>query len=714
VYGGAITVSASETLQAIAVESGFTTSAPGSAAYTISPVLPAPTFLPGAGTYTTSQPVTISDTTAGTTIYYTTNGTTPTTSSSVYGGAITVSASETLQAIAVESGYTTSGVGSAAYTISPVLPAPTFSPVAGTYATSQPVTINDATGGTTIYYTTNGTTPTTSSSVYGGAITVSASETLQAIAAESGYTTSAAGSAAYTISPVVTSGPSVATSCYKGSPASSLIMGPINTAGANAIAIVVSSFNAISSVTDNMGNGNATGLNAANSGNPNNQIFYWQSPAVGSGHTITVNGGSALYASACVFVMSGVSGTYSGVQSANVAGYGSSTCQAGNIAPSSGPQVIIAGFGVYTPSGVPTLDSGYTVAGYQAGQGGAAFGEAAGYLIQPAGAATNPTWNWGNSASAPGCVIAAFGGGAGATGVATPTFSPGAGSYATAQPVTISDTTAGTTIYYTTNGTTPTTSSSVYSGAVTVGASETLQAIAVVGTKAGTTSSATGTAAYIISSGTSNSYINIGSGQFAGPSFDLNGGAVVTGGLLQVTDGNHYSEARSAWFSTPVPVGSFTTDFTFQQVNAIADGMTFAIQAQGPAALGGSGGALGYQSIPNSVAVKFDLYDNSGEGVDSTGLYSGGSWPTVPAVNLSTTGINLHSGDTMHAHMVYDGTNLTMTLTDTVTAASVVEVFPVNIPAAIGGSTAYVGFTGGTGGSTAVQNVLTWSYTSSQ
>jgi hypothetical protein len=53
-----------------------------------------------------------------------------------------------------------------------------------------------------------------------------------------------------------------------------------------------------------------------------------------------------------------------------------------------------------------------------------------------------------------------------------------------------------------------------------------------------------------------------------------------------------------------------------------------------------------------------------------------------------------------------------MTLTDTVTLASVTEVFAVNIPSIVGGNTAYVGFTGGTGGFGATQNVLTWTYTS--
>jgi hypothetical protein len=81
-------------------------------------------------------------------------------------------------------------------------------------------------------------------------------------------------------------------------------------------------------------------------------------------------------------------------------------------------------------------------------------------------------------------------------------------------------------------------------------------------------------------------------------------------------------------------------------------------------------------------------------------------------VNLSSTAINLHSGDAMHAHLVYDGTNLTMTLTDTVTNGSVVEVFPINIPGTLGGSTAWVGFTGGTGGNTVTQNVLSWTYSS--
>jgi len=161
-----------------------------------------PAFNPPAGNYSSSQSVSISDATSGGTIYYTTDGTTPTTSSTVYSGPITVSSSMTLQAMATETGYANSPIATAAYSIGSgqtVLSAPTFNPAAGTYSSSQSVGISDVTAGTAIYYTTNGSTPTTSSTVYSGSITVSSSETLEAIATKTGYTNSPVATAAYTI-----------------------------------------------------------------------------------------------------------------------------------------------------------------------------------------------------------------------------------------------------------------------------------------------------------------------------------------------------------------------------------------------------------------------------------------------------------------------------------------------------------------------------------
>src|SRR5258708_10844876 len=126
----------------------------------ITAVAATPTFSPAGGTYATAQTVTLSDATSGATIHYTTNGTTPTTSSEVYSGPITVSATETIEAMAVATGYTRSAVGSATYTRTLVAETRTFSLAGGTHAKAKAVPLSDATGGATIHYTTNGTTPT--------------------------------------------------------------------------------------------------------------------------------------------------------------------------------------------------------------------------------------------------------------------------------------------------------------------------------------------------------------------------------------------------------------------------------------------------------------------------------------------------------------------------------------------------------------------------
>ncbi|EKE20317.1 MAG: hypothetical protein ACD_8C00021G0002 [uncultured bacterium] len=78
----------------------------------------APTTSPAAGTYSSAQSVTLSSTTDGDTIYYTTDGSTPTTSSALYSGAISISSTTTLKAIAVKSGMTDSTVMSSLFTIS--------------------------------------------------------------------------------------------------------------------------------------------------------------------------------------------------------------------------------------------------------------------------------------------------------------------------------------------------------------------------------------------------------------------------------------------------------------------------------------------------------------------------------------------------------------------------------------------------------------------
>ncbi len=164
-----------------------------------------PTFSLASGTYTTVQTVKISDKTAGATIYYSTDATSATPVWTAYSGAITVSSTESIEAIAMASGHSTSAAATAAYTINlPAAATPAFSLASGTYTTTQTVTISDTTAGATIYYTTDGTAPTTSSTLYTGAIAVSSSETLEAIAVAPGYSTSAAASATYTLEAIQT------------------------------------------------------------------------------------------------------------------------------------------------------------------------------------------------------------------------------------------------------------------------------------------------------------------------------------------------------------------------------------------------------------------------------------------------------------------------------------------------------------------------------
>lgn len=96
------------------------TSGCGGGGSAVAPPMPQaaqPVFSVAAGSYTTLQSVAISDSTAGATIYYTTDGTTPTASSATYAAPIPVAMTATIQALAVAGSYTNSGIASATYTM---------------------------------------------------------------------------------------------------------------------------------------------------------------------------------------------------------------------------------------------------------------------------------------------------------------------------------------------------------------------------------------------------------------------------------------------------------------------------------------------------------------------------------------------------------------------------------------------------------------------
>lgn len=156
------------------------------------PQAAAPQFMPGAGAVTIGTTVTLSCETANSTIYYTINGGDIT----EYEGAITINTATTIQAFATADNYRDSELSSAVYTIAKVA-APTFTPNGGVFTSTQEVTINKA-DGATVYYTLDGTAPSTSSTLYEGAFTLSATTTVKAIAVKANYANSDVAEATFT------------------------------------------------------------------------------------------------------------------------------------------------------------------------------------------------------------------------------------------------------------------------------------------------------------------------------------------------------------------------------------------------------------------------------------------------------------------------------------------------------------------------------------
>ena len=208
-----------------------------------------------------------------------------------------------------------------------------------------------------------------------------------------------------------------------------------------------------------------------------------------------------------------------------------------------------------------------------------------------------------------------------------------------------------------------------------------------------------------------------------------NGSTSFVMNVARLTNGSA-GQAGSAFVSQRVGIATFTNTFTFQirpGSNPMADGFTFTIQGVTPTALGPAGGGLGYgpdgpgptRGIRSSIAIKFDIFNNVGEGSNSTGLFTDGHSPTVPQsastdvlVNLDGSGIDLKSTHPFLVEMAYDGATLSVAITDTVTGASATQHYPVDIVSWLGGNVAYVGFTGGTGGLTALQDIVTWRFQS--
>ncbi len=157
---------------------------------------------------------------------------------------------------------------------------------------------------------------------------------------------------------------------------------------------------------------------------------------------------------------------------------------------------------------------------------------------------------------------------------------------------------------------------------------------------------------------------------------------------IQLTNSG-IGEGRSLFYNVPQDVTHFSTSFIYQALtDDILDNSGAALVLQNsPAGAHAIGNYFfAYGNLPNSVAIT--LESSNATGVYTNGNMSGGSASTSP--------VNLFSGDPINVSLTYNGTMLQETLTDTITASSFSKSYFINIPGAIGSSTAFVGFTAGT------------------
>ncbi len=610
--------------------------------------------------------------------------------------------------------------------VTPVAATPVISPASESVTNSIQVTMSDSVAGSAIYYTTNGVIPTTSSTKYAGSFTLTSSATVKAICTASGFTPSAVASQIYTIqsNPITSvndsggftaSGLALSGSAILNGTRLRLTDGGVNEAGSGFVSAPMNIQSFTADFSFQLTNPNADGFTFTIHGGNTAAALGPSGGGLGYGPDAVGGGGGIPSSIAIKFDLYSNAGE--GVDS---------TGEYANGASPTTPFVDLTNSGINLHSGdifqvhlsysgtnlamsitdvanenqfnttfsnvnIPSTIGGNTgYVGFTGGTGGiTAIQEIIGFSFVSGSGSVPQT--------------------------ATPVISPAAGSYSGSVPVFITDSTGGSTIYYTTNGSTPTTSSAIYTGSFTLTSSATVKAIA---SASGFTTSAVASTAYTITTVTPPS-INFSNGFAGETTLTLNGGAAISGSRLRLTDGGA-TEARSAFFSTPVNVAQFKSDFSFQLSNPNGDGFTFTIQGTAATAVGPSGGGLGYgpdtpqgsSGIAKSVAVKFDLYSNAGEGPDSTGSYTNGASPTTPAMDMTSSGVNLHSGDVFKVHLTYNGTTLTWTITDATTAKTFTASATVNIPSLVGANTAFVGFTAGTGGATATQDIITWTFNS--
>lgn len=186
-----------------------------------------------------------------------------------------------------------------------------------------------------------------------------------------------------------------------------------------------------------------------------------------------------------------------------------------------------------------------------------------------------------------------------------------------------------------------------------------------------------------------------------GTGWTVNGNATINDDVATLTT-DLPGQRGSVYHDTPVSTAdNFEARFTYTPSgNRAADGFTFVLQNAGLSALGGAGGNLGYAGISPSIAVAFNIFSGSQIG---TALYTNG---VVTGAYESVSPVPLNSGFPIDVALSYDaGTQtLTQVMTDATFRSFSMITYTVDLDAVVGNS-AFVGFTGATGGVSSTQQI---------
>jgi hypothetical protein len=193
-------------------------------------------------------------------------------------------------------------------------------------------------------------------------------------------------------------------------------------------------------------------------------------------------------------------------------------------------------------------------------------------------------------------------------------------------------------------------------------------------------------------------------------------GTGTLGDVLTLTNNNN-GIATSYWFNTPQNITNFTESFVYTQTTNTpgngADGIAIAWQNAGTTALGGGGGDKGFAGITTAAAMGLNIYGgNSGSGSQfNNATPSGNGLATTPTPG----GVDITSGHGIQVTFSYRQSDnaLTETMTDTTNPSNTfTRVWRgVDIQGQVGGTTARIGFTGGTGGINATQTITNFQFT---